>query len=188
MTATTARIPLDPPRTLLTRAVDRYSRRVYGATLAPAAAMGHHPRLLVTQLRHERALARWDRLDPTLKSLAVMSAAVTVGCSWCVDFGWWVTSQEGTDPAKLRAVPAWRDSDVLTDLERRVVEYAEAMSTTPMGVTDEMVAALRRDLDDAALVELTTMVAVENARARTNSALGLPSQGFRDRCELPARA
>ncbi|MGY1610051.1 MULTISPECIES: carboxymuconolactone decarboxylase family protein [unclassified Geodermatophilus] len=185
----TARIPLDPPRTLVTRAVDWYSRRRFGATLTPAAAMGHHPRLLVTQLRHEQALSRWDRLDPTLKALAVMSAAVTVGCSWCVDFGWWVTSQEGVDPAKLRAVPTWRDDDgVLTDLERRVVQYAEAMSTTPMGVTDEMVAALRRDLDDAALVELTTMVAVENSRSRTNSALGLHSQGFRDRCEIPARA
>jgi alkylhydroperoxidase family enzyme len=186
--SSTARIPLDPPRTLVTRAVDWYSRRTFGTTLTPAAAMGHHPRLLVTQLRHEQALAKWDRLDPTLKTLAVMSAAVTVGCSWCVDFGYWVTVQEGIDPAKLRAVPTWRDSDELTDLERRVVEYAEAMSTTPMGVTDEMVAGLRRDLDDAALVELTTMVAVENSRARANSALGLHSQGFRDRCELPARA
>ncbi|MGY1695710.1 carboxymuconolactone decarboxylase family protein [Geodermatophilus sp. SYSU D00814] len=184
----TARIPLDPPRTLLTRVVDRWSRRRFGTTLTPAAAMGHHPRLLLTQMRHEQALARWNRLDPTLKTLAVMSAAVTVGCSWCVDFGYWVTVQEGVDPAKLRAVPTWRDSDVLSDLERRVVEYAEAMSTTPMGVTDEMVAALRRDLDDAALVELTTMVAVENSRSRTNSALGLHSQGFSDRCEIPVRA
>jgi alkylhydroperoxidase family enzyme len=189
MTSSTARIPLDPPRTLVTRAVDWYSRRTFGSTLEPAAAMGHHPRLLVTQLRHEQALARWKRLDPTLKSLAVMSAAVTVGCSWCVDFGYWIgAAHEGIDPAKLRAVPTWRDSDVFTDLERRVVEYAEAMSTTPMGVTDEMVAGLRRRLDDAALVELTTMVAVENSRARANSALGLHSQGFRDRCELPARA
>ncbi len=185
----TARIPLDPPRSLLTRVADWYSRRTYGSTLDPAAAMGHHPRVLVTEYRHERSLARWDRLDPTLKHLAVMSAAVTVGCSWCVDFGYWVgAAQHGIDPAKLRAVPSWRDGDALTDLERRVVEYAEAMSTTPIGVTDEMVAGLRRDLDDAALVELTMMVSVENARSRTNGALGLSSQGFRDRCELPARA
>ena len=184
----TARIPLDPPRTLLTRAVDWYSRRTYGSDLDPAAAMGHHPRVLLASLRHEQSLARWHRLDPTLKTLAVMSAAVTVGCSWCVDFGWWIGTREGVDPAKLRAVPAWGDSDALTDLERRVVEYAEAMSTTPMGVTDEMVAGLRRELDDAALVELTMMVAVENSRARFNSALGLTSQGFRNRCDLPAHA
>ena len=184
-----ARIPLDPPRTLVYRLAEWYSRRTYGAVLDPGAAMAHNPRVLLTNARFERSLQRWDRLDPTLEALAVMASAVTIGCSWCVDFGYWIgAAHEGVDPAKLRAVPAWRDSDALTDLERRVVEYAEAMSTTPMGVTDEMVAGLRRDLDDAALVELTTMVAVENSRARANSALGLHSQGFRDRCELPVRA
>jgi alkylhydroperoxidase family enzyme len=53
-------------------------------------------------------------------------------------------------------------------------------------VTDGMVEGLRRSLDDAELVELTMMVAVENVRSRFNSALGLSSQGFTDRCEIPA--
>ena len=43
-----------------------------------------------------------------------------------------------------------------------MLAYAEAMTATPPAVTDEMVAGLRRELDDAALVELTMMVAVEN--------------------------
>ena len=183
-----ARIPLDPPRTLVYRLAEWYSRRTYGAVLDPGAAMAHNPRVLLTNARFERSLQRWDRLDPTLEALAVMASAVTIGCSWCVDFGYWISTSKGVDPAKLRDVPRWRDSDVYTALERRVIAYAEAMSTTPMGVTDEMVAGLRRHLDDAALVELTTMVAVENSRARANSALGLHSQGFRDRCELPVRA
>jgi alkylhydroperoxidase family enzyme len=59
------------------------------------------------------------------------------------------------------------------------------MSATPPEVTDAMVEALRADLGDAAFVELTMMVAVENERSRFNSALGLTSQGFSDRCELP---
>src|SRR3954447_13306288 len=184
--SSTARIPLDPPRTLLTRVVDRYSRRTYGATLDPAGAMGHHPRVLVTELRHERALARWNRLDPTLKSLAVMAAAVTVGCSWCVDFGYWIGTGKGVDPAKLRAVPQWRGSALFSETERAVLAYAEAVSATPSTVTDAMVADLRQRLDDAALVELTMMIAVENQRSRFNSALGLTSQGFSDRCEVPA--
>jgi len=66
--------------------------------------------------------------------------------------------------------------------------YAEAVTATPPTVTDEMVAGLRRQLDDAELVELTMMVAVENIRSRFNSALGLTSQGFKDRCEIPAQA
>jgi alkylhydroperoxidase family enzyme len=105
-----------------------------------------------------------------------------------VDFGSWISTRRGVDPVKLRDVPRWHDSDVYTDLERQVMTYAEAMTATPPTVTDEMVAGLRRHLDEAALVELTMMIAVENVRSRFNSALGLTSQGFRDRCEIPAQA
>lgn len=181
------RIPLDPPRSTFVRLTEWWSRRTYGAVLDPGAAMAHHPGVLRTNVRHELSLARWDRLDPTLKALAVMSSAVTIGCSWCLDFGFWESTTRGIDPAKLRDVPRWRDSDRFTDLERQVMAYAEAMTTTPLEVTDAMVAELRRSLDDAQLVELTMMISVENSRSRFNSALGLTSQGFRDRCEVPAR-
>ena len=189
MTSTeTARISLEPPRTILYRLAEWYSRRSYGVVADPLAAMGHNPRVLMTDARFETSLARWNKLDPTLKALAVMASAVSIGCSWCVDFGYWETTNRGIDPVKMRNVPRWRDSDVYTDLERQVMAYAEAVTATPPAVTDEMVADLRRELDDAALVELTMMVAVENVRSRFNNALGLTSQGFKDRCEIPARA
>jgi len=181
-----ARIPLDPPRTPFYRLVEWYSRRTYGMVADPAAAMGHNPKVLRSNLRHEMSLTRWKALDPTLKHLAAMASAVSIGCSWCVDFGYWIATSKGTDPAKLRNVPRWRDSDVYTDLERKVMAYAEAVTATPPTVTDEMVADLRQHLDDAELVELTMMIAVENTRSRFNSALGLTSQGFKDRCEVPA--
>jgi AhpD family alkylhydroperoxidase len=183
-----ARIPLDPPRTLLYRLAEWYSRRTYGAVLDPGAAMAHNPRVLITDARFERSLARWNRLDPTLKALAQMASAATIGCSWCMDFGYWESTRQGVDPAKLRDVARWRDSAVYTDLERAVMEYAEAMTSTPLAVTDEMVEELRHRLDDAQLVELTMMAAVENTRSRFNSALGLTSQGFKDRCEIPTAA
>ena len=61
------------------------------------------------------------------------------------------------------------------------------MTATPPTVTDEMVAGLREELDDAQLVELTAMIAAENLFSRTNSALGLTSQGFKDQCDLVKR-
>jgi alkylhydroperoxidase family enzyme len=182
------RISLDPPRTPLYRLAEWYARRTYGVRPDPLAAMAHNMRVLVTDVRFETSLARWNRLDPTLKALAVMASAVAIGCSWCVDFGYWGTTARGIDPGKMRDVPRWRDSDVYTDLERQVLAYAAAVTATPPAVTDEMVAGLRRHLDDAQLVELTMMVAVENVRSRFNSALGLTSQGFRDSCEIPAQS
>lgn len=179
-----ARISLDLPDTLLGRAARAYSRRIYNDVLAPAAAMAHHPKLLLADVCFERSVAGWHRLDADLKGLAVLAAAATVGCSWCIDFGYWVERTRGLDKEKLRAMPSWRDSDAFTEFERRVLEYAEAMSATPPRVDDAMVAGLREHLDEAQLVELTMMVAVENQRSRFNDALGLHSQGFADRCQL----
>jgi alkylhydroperoxidase family enzyme len=180
-----ARIPLDPPRTLTYRLGEWYARRRYGQMPSPGQASGHNPRVLRTVARAELSLARWDSVPGELKELAVMAAAAALNCSWCMDFGYWVSYGHGIDPAKHKAVPHWRDSDLFSGLERRVLEYAEAISATPLAVTDEMVAGLRQDLADAQLVELTMMIAIENQRSRFNSALGLTSQGFSDRCAVP---
>ena len=183
-----SRIPLDPPRTLINRLAQWYSRRVYGVVADPLAAMGHNPRVLVTDARFETSVARWKRLDPTLKALAVMASAATIGCSWCMDFGFWVSTQDGIDPAKLRDVPGWRDSEVFSGLERQVLAYAEAMSSTPLTVTDEMSAGLLGELGAPALLELTARIGAMNLTARGNVALGIRSQEFSASCGLPALA
>jgi alkylhydroperoxidase family enzyme len=180
----TARIPLEVPPTLFGRAIAWYSRRAYGDVLDPGLAMLHNRKVLRGVIGFERKVERWDALDADLKTLAEAASAAVIGCSWCVDFGYWVRQSKGLDLAKLEELPRWRESTAFTDVERRVIEYAEAVSATPPTATDELAAALRSDLGDEAFVELTMMVAVENQRSRFNSALGLTSQGFKDRCEL----
>ncbi|MEV0182742.1 carboxymuconolactone decarboxylase family protein [Streptomyces sp. NPDC050625] len=181
-----ARIPLTPPRTPFVRLTEWYSRRVYGKVLDPVRALGHNPRVLRSDLRFEQSVAKWNRLDPDLKALAEMATAAAIGCSWCMDFGYWVSRERGMAPEKVQDVPVWRDSDAYTPLERDVMAYAEAMTATPPTVEDDLVARLRDRLGEPALVELTAMVAVENLRSRINSSLGLTSQGFKDSCAVPA--
>jgi alkylhydroperoxidase family enzyme len=179
-----ARVPLEVPRTWFGRATAWYSRRTYGDVLDNGLALLHNRPVLMAVVGFERKVERWSKLDPDLKTLAVMAAAARIGCSWCIDFGWFVSHSKGLDTSKLEEVPRWRESSMFTPVERQVMEYAEAMSATPPEVTDELAATLREALGDAAFVELTMMVAVENERSRFNSALGLTSQGFKDRCEL----
>ncbi|MFV0132551.1 carboxymuconolactone decarboxylase family protein [Streptomyces sp. HMX87] len=186
-----ARVSLTPPRTLVLRVVEWYSRRTYGKSLDPVNALGHHSRALRGYLRFEQSVARWNKLDSDLKALAVMASAASIGCSWCMDFGYWANAERGMDTRKLREVPVWRDSDAYTPLERDVMEYAEAMTANPPTVTDDLAERLRARLGEPAFVELTAVVAVENLRSRINSALGLTSQGFKDSCglrEAPGRA
>ena len=180
-----ARISLDPPRTLLMRLVQAYSRRQYGQVLDPALAFGHNTKVLLGYLRFEQKVAKWDTLDPGLKHLAEMVAAARIGCEWCMDFGYWLADDLGLPMDKVAKVPAWREHrDAFTETEQQVMDYAEAMTATPPAVTDEQAARLQKELGEAAFVELTTMVAVENLRSRVNSAFGLTGQGFSDRCEI----
>lgn len=184
-----ARISLNPPRTVLYRVVEWYSRRRYGVMLDPGRALAHNPRVLLADLRFELAVAKFGRLDPVLRELAQMAAAACIGCSWCMDFGYWDGHKLGIAPEKLRAVPAWRQhQDLFSAAELAVLEYAEAMCQTEPAVPDELAARLLALLGEAAMVELTFMVGVENLRSRVNAALGLRSQGFADRCEIPAVA
>jgi alkylhydroperoxidase family enzyme len=70
-----------------------------------------------------------------------------------------------------------------------VLDYAVAMTKTPLEVPEELFAGLARELSRAQLVELTAAIAWENYRARFDHALGVEAQGFSDGafCPVPER-
>jgi AhpD family alkylhydroperoxidase len=181
----TFRIPKATITGLYGSVMTAYARRNWGEVPDNAYAYWHNRKVLKAVFSFEGKVAKWDALDPTLKSYAQLASAATIGCSWCLDFGYFLAHNDGLDLAKVREVPRWRESDVFSPLERDVLEYAEAMSTTPLTVTDWMVEKLIDQLGTEAVVELTQMIALENMRSRFNSAAGLQSQGYSDVCELP---
>ncbi|MFI8502125.1 carboxymuconolactone decarboxylase family protein [Streptomyces sp. NPDC085524] len=179
------RISLNPPRTLLMRIGAWYSRRTYGKVLNPGQAYGHNARVLFSYVRLEQQAAKWNALDAGLGHLAVMAAAARINCSWCMDFGYWEGREKGLSARKIELVPQWRENrEAFTALEALVMEYAEAMTETEPTVTDELAAELIARLGEAAFVELTAVVALENWRSRVNSAFGLTSQGFAEACTV----
>ena len=183
----TARVPLEHPGSLLATIMKAFSRRQFGLEAEPMLAMLHQRKVLTAVTRFGMSSQKWSTLEDGLKELANLSVASQIGCSWCMDFGYYMSRTNGMPIEKLEQVTRWRKSDVYTSLERKVLEYAEAMTATPPTVTDEMVEALRADLDDAQLVELTATISAENLFSRTNSALGLTSQGFKSQCDLTPR-
>jgi alkylhydroperoxidase family enzyme len=164
--------------------VKRMSRKMFGEVPEPAAVAWHHRKVLNFSFLLGRKSQQWHECDANLKSFAHMAAAGLIGCSFCLDLGYFMAHNEGLDVAKAREVPRWRESGVFTPLERDVMEYAEAMSQTPTTVTDELSARLLDQLGPAGLLELTAIIGLANLYARTNTALGVESQGFSAACEL----
>ena len=163
----------------------RFSRKLLGDVAEPAEVMWHNRKVLMTSFGLGRKVQKWDRLDADLKTYAHMAVAALVGCSWCLDYGYFNAHNEGLDLTKASEVPWWRESQVFTALERDVMEYAEAMSETPPRVTDELSARLLEQLGAPAMVELTACVAFANLSTRCNTALGVEAQGFSKVCTVP---
>ncbi len=157
------------------------SRRMYGRTIAPIRMIAHHRPLLLGYGALSLAGERFARsVDGRLKELAMLRSAQLVGCEWCLDFGSRLARDSGVPEEQMRDLPRWRDSPRFAARERLVIEYAEAMTRTPVDVAEELFDRLRTEFDERQIVELTMAVAMENLYARSNWAFRLGSEGFSD--------
>ena len=107
-----------------------------GAVPENVEVLWHSPRVAQDNLDFGGRVGAWGAADAGLKSFAHMAVAAQVGCSWCLDVGYFQAANQDLDLVKAGAVTRWRESDVFSGLEREVLEYAEAMTTTPPTVTD----------------------------------------------------
>jgi alkylhydroperoxidase family enzyme len=177
---------IDRPTGIVARLAARYSRRRFGRAVEPLMAASHHAGVLVAMGSLETAADKgWKKLDPHLRWLAIQASAGEIGCSWCTDYGYYEGMHQGIDPQKVRDVPRFAQSDIYNDSERVVLEYAVAASASPVVLSDGLVERLHHHLSEPEIVELAAWVALENLRSRFNAGLGLSSQGFSDRCEVP---
>ena len=86
--------------------------------------------------------------------------------------------EQGLDGRKLAELGTYPDSEIFTDEEKTVLRYADAMTETPVEVSDELFDQLRSIYDERQIVELTSALAWENYRARFDHALGFEAEGF----------
>jgi alkylhydroperoxidase family enzyme len=154
------------------------SRRDLGRDVDPLGVYAYAPRLLVGYGAFEKATAKEHRVEERLKVLAETKAAALVSCEFCCDIASSLAREAGVTEAQLLALPRYRESGEFSELEKLVLDYAVAISRTPARVSDELFAALREHFDERQLVELTNVIALENMRARFNSAFDMTPAGF----------
>jgi len=156
--------------------------------IEPIEMYAHIPGLLRGYGALEQATAQLDRVDKRLRALAELKAATLTQCEYCIDLGSQISRLWGLSDQELLALPVYRTSPLFSELEKLVLDYATGMSRTPVEVSDELVAQLRQYFDEAQLVELTHIIALENLRGRFNLALGIGAAGFSEGmvCAVPA--
>jgi AhpD family alkylhydroperoxidase len=169
------------------RQFKRLTGREDMSMLGPILIYAHIPKLLTGYGKLEQAVAKVHLLDLRHRALAELKAATTTRCEYCIDMGSRISRDWGLSDEELLALPNYRTAACFSDVDKLVLDYASAMSRTPVEVSDELFDALRAHFDVPQMVELTHIIALENLRARFNLALGIGSAGFSEGmvCAIP---
>jgi AhpD family alkylhydroperoxidase len=161
--------------------------------LEPLRMYAHIPRLLNAYGKLEQAESKLNILSPRHRALAELKSATTVRCEYCIDLGSQIARQWGITDEELLALSNYktdyRNASCFSDVDKLVLEYATAISRTPVEVSDHLFDALRAHFDTPQLVGLTHVITLGNLRARFNIALDIGSSGFSANrvCALPEK-
>jgi len=88
-----------------------------------------------------------------------------------------VGRKAGLTDEKLHAILG-DDFSIFTDLERLVIELADAMVATPSNISDDLYSRLRKEFSEEQLLQLGGQIAFENFRARLNRVFDVGSDGL----------
>ncbi len=154
-------------------------RRRFGQHLGPAKVWARVPALYVALSGFYAAIERRrSPLDAALRSVVQTRVSQINHCAFCIDLNASLAAQRSGSLDKVLAVGRWRESDAFDARERLSLEYAEVITRTDGQVTAGLIEGLRQHFDEAALIELTALIAFQNLSSKFNAALDIPAQGF----------
>jgi AhpD family alkylhydroperoxidase len=160
------------------RRFKKMAGRETATMLEPLRMYAHIPKLLAAYGRLEQAEAKLDVLSPRQRALAELKSATTARCEFCIDLGSQIARGLGFTDEELLAFSDYRNASCFSEVEKLILDYAKAITRTPVEVNDDLFDALRRHFNTAQLVGLTHIITLGNLRARFNLALDIGSSGL----------
>jgi 4-carboxymuconolactone decarboxylase len=156
--------------------------------IEPLEVLAHVPSLVQPLLGLAQATGGLKGLPHRYAVLATLRASTMTHCEYCIDLTSAISRQSGFSNEELLALANYQSSHLFSDLDKLVLDYATAVSSTPVEVSDELFAALQEHFDEGQIVELTHHIALENLYGRFNHALGIGSSGLTEGmvCAVPA--
>jgi alkylhydroperoxidase family enzyme len=148
-----------------------------GSGIEPMEIWAHQPKMMFGMGKFNQAVRKARTVDDRLRNLVELKGAQMIGCEFCVDLGSQICRNSGFSDDELLALPSYRESDLFTEREKLALDYANAVMRTPVEVSDELFARMKKQFSDEQLVEITALLTVVNLD-RFNAAFGIGSAGF----------
>ena len=181
---------IEPRQGLFADLLAAGAKKSFGREMKSARVFANHPRMSFSFMRFNRAAEHTPRVPKPLAELAVLRTATMVGCPFCIDIASEYSRRAGLTDEQLLSLNDAHASGLFDDDQLLVIDLATGMTGTPGQVDDELMERVLARFGAKGTLELTGLIAWENARARQNVALGFGAEGFSEgkACALPYTA
>ncbi len=127
------------------------------------------------------------KLSPQLRELAQTRAGYARGSRFVFSQHCKASRDVGLSEEKIQALPAWTVADCYSPIERAVLAYADCLVLEGGRVPEGVFEALRTELDDTEILELTYVTCLYEMHATMSRALRLEFDDVDDPItEVPA--
>ena len=167
-----ARIPFADPQAPQAREIAARIEAERGSVIDLYRMLLHSPPVAAGWLGYLTAIRQQCALPGDLRELVILRVAALNGASYEAEQHVPYALREGVSQARIDALGAWESSGLFAARERAVLAYTDAM-TRDIRVPEAVFAAVRAELDERLIVELTATVAAYNMVSRFLEALGI---------------
>ena len=167
--------------------------RTWGRVRHPTTTVAASRSTWQATMRAEQMFATMTRLDRATQALLCLYVSMLNGCRYCLDDAAGGAQDAGVSAEQMLAV-ADPDTDLLDARTRAALRYAYWVAMAAPDIPNDVIAELRRFVDDEEFLEITVVISMKCFWNRFATALRIPPEGrctdpglFRDLVDLSAR-
>lgn len=164
------------------------SKKVTKKDLLAPKLLAWYPKVAISSGILELMVAHGRKdLNERLLKLIRVQASVSVACPFCIDMNSYDYSKCGISDEEMLDIIAGVDLERIASFskrERLAIEYARLISQTPVSISKEFMEDMKSSFTEREIVIISSTAAQVNYWARMLKGLGVPPEGFSDRCDL----
>jgi uncharacterized peroxidase-related enzyme len=165
-----ARIALIEPDQASPEVKEIYEQKLKGKPGNAQKALAHRPDMLKNFLGFYASVGR--SLDRKLYELIYIRVSMINQCHYCLQHHLTSSKRVGLTAEDWKVLQAG-DYSRFTEKEQTALDYAERLTRDPHSVNDADLAALKKNLSDAEIVDLHLLTGLANLTNRFTDPLGL---------------
>ena len=164
------------------------SKKVTKKDLLAPKLLAWYPKVAISSGILELMVAHGRKdLNVRLLKLIRVQASISVACPFCIDMNSYEYAKCGISEEEMRGITEKADLEEIDSFsmkERLAIEYARLISQTPVEISKEFMEEVKSSFTEREIVILSSTAAQVNYWARMLKGLGVPPEGFSDRCDL----